>query len=72
MRYQILSRIAAQDELACMNLRCDLPISAATLSYHLKELSRAGLINLRKTSKFMHMKVRKKVWNDYLATLSKL
>ena len=72
MRYQILSRIAAQDELACLNLRCSLPITAATLSHHLKELSRAGLINVRKTSKFMHMKLQKKVWNDYLVTLSKL
>jgi len=72
MRYQILSRIAAQDELACSNLRCTLPITPATLSHHIKELSQAGLIELRKTSKFMHMKLRAKVWKDYLATLSKL
>jgi ArsR family transcriptional regulator, arsenate/arsenite/antimonite-responsive transcriptional repressor len=72
MRYQILSRIAGQNELACANLRCDLPITAATLSHHLKELSAAGLIKVRRTSKFLHMKMRKKVWKDYLSTLSKL
>lgn len=72
MRYQILSRIASQRELACTKLRCTLPITPATLSHHLKELNQAGLIDLRKTSKFVHMKLRAKVWKDYLATLSKL
>ena len=72
MRYQILSRIAAQDELACTDLRCTLPITPATLSHHIKELSQAGLIDVRKNSKFMHMKLRKRLWKDYLATLSKL
>ena len=72
MRYRILSRIAGERELACVNLRCDLPITAATLSHHVKELSAAGLIDVRKTSKFLYLKVRKKAWKDYLATLSKL
>jgi len=72
MRYRILSRIASQRELACTQLRCTLPITPATLSHHIKELNQAGLINLRKNSKFMHMKLRAKVWKDYLATLAKL
>jgi len=71
-RYQILSRIARKDELACIELRCDLPITPATLSHHLKELSSAGLIDMRKSSKFVHMKLRDKVWKDYLSTLSRL
>jgi ArsR family transcriptional regulator len=72
MRYQILSRIAGRDELACTDLRCSLPITPATLSHHLKELNQAGLIDLRKTSKFVHMRLRKKVWNAYLAALARL
>jgi len=72
MRYRILSRIAGEDELACTDLRCALPITPATLSHHIKELSQAGLIDVRKNSKFMHMKLRKGLWKDYLATLSKL
>ena len=72
MRYRILSRIAGEDELACTDLRCALPITPATLSHHIKELSQAGLIDVRKNSKFMHMKLRKKLWKDYVATLSKL
>lgn len=71
-RYQILSRIARKDELACIDLRCDLPITPATLSHHLKELSSAGLIEMRKSSKFVHLKLCDKVWKDYLSTLSRL
>lgn len=72
MRYQILSRIARKNELACMDLRCDLPISPATLSHHLKELKTAGLIEMRKSSKYVHLKLRNNVWKDYLSTLSRL
>ena len=72
MRYQILSRIARRDELACTHLRCTLPITPATLSHHIKELAQAGLIEVRKTSKFVHMKLRKKIWKNYLTALSRL
>lgn len=71
-RYEILTRIARSKELACNNLRCDLPISAATLSHHLKELANAGLIDLRREAKFVHLKLRRNVWREYLAQLAKL
>lgn len=71
-RYQILSRIAREDELACVDLRCNLSITPATLSHHIRELSAAGLIEMRKSSKFIHLKLRGKVWKEYLATLARL
>ncbi len=71
-RYQILTRIARRKELACRDMRCDLPISAATLSHHLKELVNAGLIDMRREGQFVHMKVRRKVWRAYLSRLAKL
>ncbi len=71
-RYEILSRIAKHRELACSSVRCDLPITAATLSHHLKELANAGLIELRRERKFVHMKLRRKVWREYLQRLGKL
>lgn len=71
-RYEILARIAKVGEAACSNMRCDLPISAATLSHHLKELSNAGLIDLRREGQFVHMKLRRKVWKEYLAHLARL
>ena len=71
-RYEILSRIAKSGEVPCSKMRCDLPITAATLSHHLKELANAGLIELRRERRFVHMKLRRKIWRQYLATLNKL
>ncbi len=71
-RYDILSRIAGEEELACNEMRCQLPITAATLSHHLKELANAGLISVRRDAKFLHMKLRRKTWREYLKRLEKL
>jgi ArsR family transcriptional regulator len=71
-RYEILSRIARRRELACSDVRCDLPITAATLSHHIKELTNAGLIEVRREAQFLHLKLRRKVWREYLSQLNKL
>lgn len=73
-RYELLQRIASgkEKEVACHDIRCEFPISAATLSHHLKELSNAGLIDIRKDAKYIHMKLRRKVWKEYLTQLSRL
>jgi ArsR family transcriptional regulator, arsenate/arsenite/antimonite-responsive transcriptional repressor len=72
-RYEILSRIAkCREELACEDLRSGLPITAATLSHHIKELENASLIDIRRQGQFAHLKLRRKVWQDYLSKLSKL
>ena len=71
-RYEILRLIAGCDEAACSDLHCHFPISAATLSHHIKELSTAGLIDVRREAKFMHIKLRRKVWKAYLSELAKL
>jgi ArsR family transcriptional regulator len=71
-RYDLLTRIARCKELACSDLRCDLPISAATLSHHLRELTNAGLIDVRREAKFLHMKLRRDVWKQYLKKLNRL
>ena len=71
-RYEILCVIARCDEAACCDLRDHFPISAATLSHHIKELSTAGLIEIRREAKFMHIRLRRNVWKAYLSQLSKL
>lgn len=71
-RYEILKRIAKSRELACSAARCEFPISAATLSHHIKELANAGLVEVRREGQFAHMKLRRKVWRGYLAQLRKL
>ena len=71
-RYEILSRIAKCKELSCSDIRCEVPITAATLSHHMKELVNAGLIEVRREGQFAHMKLRPKVWREYLSRLAKL
>jgi ArsR family transcriptional regulator len=71
-RYDILSRIANSRELACSDIRSELPITAATLSHHIKELESAGLIEIRRAGQFAHLRLRRKVWRNYLSQLSRL
>jgi ArsR family transcriptional regulator len=71
-RYEILSRIAKCQELACSDIRFELPITAATLSHHIKELENAGLIEIRRAGQFAHLRLQRKVWQDYVSRLSRL
>ncbi|PYX09907.1 MAG: transcriptional regulator [Acidobacteria bacterium] len=71
-RYEILSRIAKCRELACSDVRGEIPITAATLSHHIKELVNAGLVEMRREGQFAHMRLRRKVWREYLSQLGKL
>jgi ArsR family transcriptional regulator, arsenate/arsenite/antimonite-responsive transcriptional repressor len=71
-RYEILRLIANCDEAACSAVHSRVPVSAATLSHHLKELSNAGLIDTRKEGKFVHIRLRRKTWNAYLRELAKV
>ena len=72
-RFEIFGRIAkCRDEMACVDLRSCLKITAATLSHHLKELADAGLVEARREAKYVHLKVNQKTWKDYLGHLKKL
>ena len=71
-RYEILQKIAASQNCTCMELREEFPISAATLSHHLKELESAGLISIGREGKFAYPTFRREVWHSYLAKLTSL
>jgi ArsR family transcriptional regulator len=72
-RFEILERIAAaEDEISCIDLRAEVPISRATLSHHIKELATAGLIETRRESKYMFLRMQRKTWNQYMKRLSKI
>jgi len=47
VRWAILQRASGVDQVACQDLD-SLPVSKPTISYHLKILSQAGLISVRK------------------------
>jgi ArsR family transcriptional regulator, arsenate/arsenite/antimonite-responsive transcriptional repressor len=71
-RYEILQIIAGKKDCTCVELREACPISAATLSHHLKELESAGLITIGREGKFAFPVFQREVWKSYLAKLSDL
>lgn len=72
-RYALLERIAnAGCPLGCTEALSALPISAATLSHHVKELETAGLIDIRRQGKFHYLTLRPGVLEAIAATLASL
>lgn len=72
-RFDILERIAAtKGEISCIDLRARIPISKATLSHHLKELTTAGLIDTRRESKYIFLRMRRKTWSAYVKRLGRV
>ncbi len=58
-RFELLQQIAkAGCPLGCAQALAALPISAATLSHHVKELETAGLIDIRREGKFAYLTLR--------------
>jgi len=71
-RYQILQFIAGHGACTCAELRERSPITPATLSHHLKELTSAGLITIARKGKFALPSFRREVWKTYLDQLAQL
>ena len=71
-RFEILETIAARNCASCSELRAKFPITAATLSHHLKELESCGLIAAQRRGKFIDLTFRRPVWNAYLKQLKNI
>jgi ArsR family transcriptional regulator len=72
-RFELLQKIAkAGCPLGCAEARAALPISAATLSHHIKELETAGLIDVRREGKFHFLTLRPGVLRGLTSLLAAL
>jgi ArsR family transcriptional regulator len=72
-RYELLERIAkAGCPLGCAQALAALPISAATLSHHIKELETAGLIEVRREGKFAYLSLKPGALGALAANLTAL
>lgn len=66
-RIQILSLIASSDdEYACTKLEGELPISKSTISYHVKILHGAGMVQVRKAGRNYFYTARRGVIDNLL------
>lgn len=63
-RLQLLKKIASADEICVCKLMDDADMAQSRLSYHLKLLLDAGLINVKPQGKWHFYSVNKNVFDD--------
>jgi ArsR family transcriptional regulator len=68
-RMALLESIGSKREFPCQKLCLKFPVSKGTISHHMKELIRAGLIEARREGQYRFYEVRREVLAAYTAEL---
>lgn len=70
-RFEIFQTITAtsEDGMCCGKVCENMPVSQATVSHHLKELTEAGLLEPRSEGQFRFWSVKTEVINQYISEL---
>jgi ArsR family transcriptional regulator len=68
-RMALLESISSEDEYSCQRLCQESGVTKGTISHHVSELVRAGLIAERRDGQFMFYEVRREVLAAYTAEL---
>jgi len=70
-RVALLEAIAREQCCGCTSLRQKFPVSKATISHHIKELVRAGLVIAQRQGQYLQCRVRREVLEAYASALLK-
>ncbi|MBO0722401.1 MAG: helix-turn-helix transcriptional regulator [Blastocatellia bacterium] len=70
-RFEIFQKIATtpEQEMCCGAVCDEFPVSQATVSHHLKELTEAGLLESRSEGQFKFWSANTETLNEYIAEL---
>jgi ArsR family transcriptional regulator, arsenate/arsenite/antimonite-responsive transcriptional repressor len=72
-RNQILQQVGEEREgVLCADVRERQPVTAPTLSHHIKELETAGLVQLAREGKCMRLLLQRDVLQAYLSYLQSI
>jgi DNA-binding transcriptional ArsR family regulator len=70
MRWTIVVEMSGVEELACTTIEGMLPVSKPTISYHIKILYHAGLVEVRKQGRHYFYRLRREMLDDALGELN--
>jgi ArsR family transcriptional regulator, arsenate/arsenite/antimonite-responsive transcriptional repressor len=71
-RFAILQQVGASDGMECSALQEHESISPATVSHHMKELSEAGLIEIKRVGRGANLYLRRAVFEAYVRRLASI
>ena len=71
-RLEILQKLGSRGTCACGDIRECIPVTAATLSHHMKELENAGLVEPERDGKFVNYTLRRDMLDAYVQRLASI